>query len=169
MQNAVIYYDETFSPVARYDTLRGVLAVAVLERLKLHQFDMKTAFLCSTVQKAVHVRQPEGFDDGSGRVCKIKRSLYGLKQAPRCWNKRFVDSMKDQKLEVSTAGPCLLLRQRNCKKLIVAINVEEELIAGSEESEIDVFIDQLHRKITTGTLSYFLEMPTEQRKDGIFV
>jgi hypothetical protein len=52
------------------------------------------------------------------------------------------------------------VRQRNGKKLIVAINVDAELIAGSEESEIrvDVIIDQLQRKITTGTLSYFLEM-----------
>ena len=41
-------------------------------------------------------------------------------------------------------------------KVIVAISVDD-LIAGSEESEVGVFIDQLHRKITMGTLSYFLE------------
>ncbi|CAI7730824.1 unnamed protein product [Closterium sp. NIES-53] len=29
--------------------------------------------------------QPEGFDDGSGRVWKLKKALYGLKQAPRQW------------------------------------------------------------------------------------
>ena len=46
------------------------------------------------------MRQPEGFDDGSRRVFKHKRSLYGLKQAPRRWNKRFVDSMKNQRLIV---------------------------------------------------------------------
>jgi hypothetical protein len=45
----------------------------------------------------------------------------------------------------------------------------DDLIEGSEESEVGVFIDQLHRKITMGTLSYFLEMHIEQRKDGIFV
>jgi len=43
------------------------------------------------------MRQPEGFDDGSGRVCKLKRRLYGLKQAPRCWNQRFVDFMKKRR------------------------------------------------------------------------
>ena len=42
---------------------------------------------------------------------------------------------------------------------------------GSNESEIDVFIDQLHCnfKITTDTLRNFLGMQTEQRQDGIFV
>ena len=77
--------------------------------------------------------------------------------------------MKDQRLIVSTVDPCLLVRQRNGKKVIVAISVDAKLIAGSEESEIDVIIDQLHCKIVTGTLSYFLEMWIEQRKDGIFV
>ena len=42
------------------------------------------------------MRQPEGFDDSSSRVCKFKQSLYGLKQAPRCWNQRFVDFMKKE-------------------------------------------------------------------------
>ena len=60
------------------------------------------------------------------------------------------------------------MRQRNGKKVIVANSVDY-LIAGSEENEVDVFINQLHRKITMGTLSYFLEMQIEQRKDVIFV
>jgi len=60
------------------------------------------------------------------------------------------------------------VRQRNGKKVIFAISVDD-LIAGSEEIRIDVFIDQLHRKITMGTLSYFLEIQVEQSKDGIFV
>ena len=46
------------------------------------------------------MRQPEGFEDGSRWVCKLKRSLYGLKQGLMCWNKRFVDSVKNQRLIV---------------------------------------------------------------------
>ena len=83
------------------------------------------------------MRQTEWFDDGSGRVCKLKRSLYGLKQAPRCWNQRFVDFVKKQRQKVCTADPCLFVRQRNCKKIIVAIYVDDGLITGSDECEID--------------------------------
>ena len=63
------------------------------------------------------------------------------------------------------------MRQHNGKKLIVVIYVDDGLIARSDESEIDVFMDQLRRnfKIMMGTLSNFLEMQPEQRHDGIFV
>jgi len=42
---------------------------------------------------------------------------------------------------------------------------------GSDESEIDVFIDQLrcNFKVTMGTLSNFLGIQIEQRQDGILV
>ena len=86
-QEQGIDYDETFSPVARYETVRTLLAVAASKNMKLKQFDVKTAFLYSELEEEVYLEQPEGFDDGSGRVCRLKRSLYGLKQAPRCWNK----------------------------------------------------------------------------------
>jgi len=78
------------------------------------------------------MRQPKGFEDGSGRVCKLKRRLYGLKQAPKCWNQRFVDFMKKQRLKVSTADPCIFVHQHNGKTLIVAIYVDNDLIAGSD-------------------------------------
>ena len=51
-----------------------------------------------------------GFDDGSVRVCRLKRSLYGLKQAPWCWNKQFINFMKKDGLKNSTLYPCLFYR-----------------------------------------------------------
>jgi len=61
------------------------------------------------------MRQPEGFDDGSGRVCKLKRSLYDLKQAPRCWNQQFVDFIKKWGLKISPVGPYLFVCQRKTR------------------------------------------------------
>jgi hypothetical protein len=76
-----------------------VLAVVALERLELSQFDVKMAFLYGTLQEEVYVRQPEGYGDDSGRVCKLERSLYVLKQAPRGWIQQFVDFMKKKRLK----------------------------------------------------------------------
>ena len=38
-------YDETFSPVARFESIRTVIALAAKYGLKLHQMDVTTAFL----------------------------------------------------------------------------------------------------------------------------
>ncbi|GJP38829.1 hypothetical protein CLOM_g23236 [Closterium sp. NIES-68] len=37
------------------------------------------------IEAETYMEQPEGYNDGSGRVWKLKKALYGLKQAPRQW------------------------------------------------------------------------------------
>lgn len=92
-QREGIDFNETFSPVARFDTIRTVLSIAANERLELAQFDVKTAFLNGVIEENIYMDQPEGFEDDTDRVCKLHRSLYGLKQSPRCWNEKFRDVM----------------------------------------------------------------------------
>ncbi len=112
VQRQGIDYEETFSPVARYETIRILLAVAAAFGMKLAQFDVKTAFL-NGVLEDVYMEQPEGFEDNTERVCYVKKSLYGLKQAPRCWNKRFEKFMKNAGFKNSNADPCLFYRKRD--------------------------------------------------------
>ncbi|GJP85007.1 hypothetical protein CLOP_g15044 [Closterium sp. NIES-67] len=45
--------------------------------------DIVTAFLNGVLEEETYMEQPEGYNDGSGRVWKLKKALYGLKQAPR--------------------------------------------------------------------------------------
>ena len=81
-------YDETFSPVVRFESLRTLLALAVQDGLCVQQLDITTAFLNGELQEEVYMEQPECFmvRGKEGLVCKLKHSLYGLQQAPRCWN-----------------------------------------------------------------------------------
>ena len=50
-QKEGIDYEETFSPVARYTSIRSVLALAAVMKWKIHQMDVKTAFLNGVVEK----------------------------------------------------------------------------------------------------------------------
>ncbi|CAI5991678.1 unnamed protein product [Closterium sp. NIES-64] len=78
-------YDETFAPVGSYVTLRIFLSIVAVLDLNLMQLDMKNAFLQSKLDRVLYMSQPDYFNDGSGRVCKLLKSLYGLKQSPLLW------------------------------------------------------------------------------------
>ena len=77
-------YDETFTSVARMESIRILLALAC--HLK-YQMDVKTAFLNGFLKEDVYMAQPKGFIDPHflDHVLYLKKALYGLKQAPRAW------------------------------------------------------------------------------------
>jgi hypothetical protein len=85
-QKEGIDYEEKFAPVARYTSIRTIIALAAKMKWKLHQMDVKTAFLNGVI-KEVYIEQPQGFEveDRKTHVCKLKKALYRLKQAPRAW------------------------------------------------------------------------------------
>eukprot|EP00253_Pinus_taeda_P024044 PITA_24044 len=57
-----INYDETFSPVARYSPTRSMLALSTQMGWKIHQMDVKTAFLNDKIEEEVYIKQAEGFE-----------------------------------------------------------------------------------------------------------
>ncbi|GAU26945.1 hypothetical protein TSUD_06170, partial [Trifolium subterraneum] len=96
-----IDYDEVFAPVARWDTIRTILAIAALRGWYVYQLDVKSAFLHGELNEEVYVEQPLGYQkERKELVYKLKKSLYGLKQAPRAC--LYVDDLiftgNDQKL-----------------------------------------------------------------------
>jgi hypothetical protein len=59
-QKEGIDYEETFAPVARLEAIRIFLAFSVAKGFKLHQMDVKSAFLNGVLEEEVYVRQPLG-------------------------------------------------------------------------------------------------------------
>ncbi|CAB4023016.1 Hypothetical predicted protein, partial [Paramuricea clavata] len=55
-------YDETFSPVVRFESIRTVIALSVQKGLKLHQVDVTAAFLNGELEDEVYVKQSEGLE-----------------------------------------------------------------------------------------------------------
>jgi hypothetical protein len=56
-------YDETFSPVVKFSTVRTVLFIALSRDWTIHQLDVKNAFLHGTLTETVYCSQPTGFVD----------------------------------------------------------------------------------------------------------
>nr|GEX62931.1 copia protein [Tanacetum cinerariifolium] len=89
-QQEGIDYDETYTLVARLESIRILLAYTCALDFKLFQMEVKSAFLNGFINEEVYVAQPPGFIDFEkpDHVYKVKKALYGLKQAPKAWYDR---------------------------------------------------------------------------------
>lgn len=98
-QREGVDYREVFAPVARWDTIRTVIAVAALKGWCVYQLDVKSAFLHGELSETVFVDQPQGYQRKGleGKVYKLKKALYGLKQAPRAWYSKIEAYFKKEK------------------------------------------------------------------------
>ena len=138
-QEAGLDYDEVFAPVARYSSIRSVLAIANKLDLEVHQMDVKTAFLNGDLENEIYMEQPEGYVDReqSEMVCKLRKSLYGLKQSARCWNITMDRFLKVSGYKQSTADPCIYSKSeckagKNQSLMIIALYVDDIVLATND-------------------------------------
>ena len=74
-------FGETFAPVAKFNTIRVILAIEATMGLEIHQMDVKTVFLNDKLDVVIYMEQLEGLVQ-KGRehfVCKLKKLFYRLK------------------------------------------------------------------------------------------
>eukprot|EP00253_Pinus_taeda_P005063 PITA_05063 len=53
-------YDESFSPISKYTTIRSIVSIASSMGWNLHEIDVKTAFLNGVIEEEVYREQPQG-------------------------------------------------------------------------------------------------------------
>jgi hypothetical protein len=137
-------YTETFSPVVRLETIRAILAIAPKERLKIQQMDVKGAYLNGVLNERVYMRQPEGYDDGTGRVCLLQKTLYGLKQSGREWNKEFDGKLKKFGFNRLCSDPCSYRRRDETGHTeIITVWVDDLLLFASSTERMNITKDEL--------------------------
>ena len=132
-QQEGIDYEETFSPVARYTTIRSIIAIANQLDLELHQMDVATAFLNGTLKEEIFMKQPEGYakKNKENLVCKLQKSIYGLKQASRCWYNTMHNFLKELDYKQCSSDTCLYTKQVGANFVIIALFVDDLLIASN--------------------------------------
>ena len=135
-----IDYHETFAAVSRVDSVRCIVASAVLRGWKLHQFDAITAFLHGDVDSSIYMELPEGFEE-PGYVCRLRCSLYGLKQAPRIWYQCVHRVLASHGSIMAQSDNCVFY-QSDC---VVCVYVDDFLVAAASTHEIE----QVQRALQT--------------------
>lgn len=108
-QRKAVDYNEIFSPVIKYKTIRFILALVVQFNWELEQLDIKIVFLHGELEDDIYMSQPQGFEE-KGKldfVYKLQKSLYGLKQSHWQWYIRFDTYVLKISFRISEYDHCL--------------------------------------------------------------
>ena len=140
-------YDETFTPVVTFESVRTVISLAAQHGLQLHQMGVTTAFLNRDLQDVVYMKQPEGFEVKGKEelVCKLNRSIYALKQSPRCWNTVQDNKLKKMGFVQTTGDPCVYITSVG-EMCIILLHVDDLLLACKSEERMAEIKEELAKQ-----------------------
>ncbi len=149
-QREGVDFSETFASVVKPMSYKAIFALAAALDWELEQMDVKTAFLYGNVEETICVTQPTGFETGGkGKVCKLKKALYGLKQSPRFWYNTHSTFLKELLgFEPIAADYSVFINGTT----IIAIYVDDILLAGLDKKEIQRIKDKLRERFEMSDL-----------------
>ncbi|KAJ0576790.1 putative RNA-directed DNA polymerase [Helianthus annuus] len=174
-QQPGIDFQETFAPVARFETVRIMLSVAASMGWLVHQMDVKSAFLNGELNEEIYVEQPEGFviPGKEGMVYKLFKALYGLKQAPRAWYSKIDGYFMKHGFNRSSNEATLYTRKDGAGNIIyVCLYVDDIICTASSDKLILEFKEGMKNEFEMtdlGTMKQFLGLEVQQTQDGIFL
>eukprot|EP01038_Epipyxis_sp_PR26KG_P014695 gene14695-19743_t len=162
---------DTYAPVARLTTLRIVYALTVMLDLSIAGMDVDAAFLNADLHENLYIKAPVGTKSlPKGYVYKLLKALYGLKQAPKEWNVRLNDFLVNTCCFTRlNTEHCLYISNNDNGYIIVAIYVDDLIVAYSNTTLLKSFKDNLTREYKIrdlGTLDRALNMEITRTNDG---
>ena len=149
-QTEGIKYSDTFAPTSKPETFKILLALSAIENFFLKQMDVKAAYLHPKINEEVYLEQPKGFEkldnNGNKLVCKLKKSIYGLKQAAKNWYQELSTFLIQQFLREESTITVFFQKNKKIDKLYVLTWVDDLVIAGNSQNEIDKLKSSLESK-----------------------
>ena len=147
-QQQGIDYTETFAPVAKFSSIRSLLALAAHYDLEVHQMDVKTAFLNGDLEEDIYMVQPEGFvvKGKEAWMCKLNKSLYGLKQASRAWYQKMDQALQNLEFIRLYADPCINVLRTSELVIFLSLYVDDLLLVSNSLENLSHLKQQLSKK-----------------------
>jgi hypothetical protein len=154
-------FDQTFAPVAMFESIRILLAYATHHSFKLYQMDVNSAFLNGPIKEEAYLEQAHGFksEEYANHVYKLHKVLYGFKQAPRAWYECLRDFLIENCFRIGKVDSTLFTRKMG-KDLFVCQLYVDDIIFGCTNK---LFCDEFSKIMTDrfkmsmmGVLKFFL-------------
>ena len=166
-------FNETFSPVVKFKSIRVLTALAAHHKMMMYQDDVPTAFLKGTLKEEIYMHQVPGFKEGApDEVLRLNKTLYGLKQSPREWFFVINSFLKSHGFHQTISDPCIYSRKTEKGITFIGVYVDDVVTCGTCQDEVDSFRQELrqHFQITEGgPLEWYLGISFDQSKGYITI
>ena len=115
------------------------------------------------------MEQPPGYvaQGESSEVCLLKKAIYGLKQSPCAWFHKFSQLLFSYGFVSTVSDPTVMRKRTPHGCVILAVYVDEIIITGSDDAEVDATKAYLAQHFVTRDLSpprYFLGLEITYRQ-----
>lgn len=168
--------DECYSPVVSKDSLRLFLSLCAAQGLRVHQADVKAAFLQSPLSENIFMKPPPGYpsvdDNGEEIVLELSKAVYGLKQASASFWGALNEHLTVMGFTSVTGDPCLFKKTLSNGKTMYAVTYIDDISYGVPDQEsADAFLEELRSRfvIEEGEgkpISWLLNMKVVQDLDA---
>lgn len=182
-QQPGVHFNETFAPVARMSSIRLLMSIAARLKMKIHQFDVATAYLNGNLSENIYMEPPKQLaealrriansndpnlvakaktmlqDLNNNKICKLNKSLYGLKQAGRNWNQKLDQTLKNFGAIPCVSDSCVYRLGQGEDKTLIITYVDDLIIMSTKENNILKFKNKIMQEFETnylGEISYCL-------------
>ena len=149
--------------MAKFTTVRIMLAIATHFDWEVEQMDVKTAILYPEIEEEVYIKMPEGYklfyakDQNAEGIAKLIKTLYGLRQSPRAWFKVLVRLFCSKGFSRSNEDSSLYISGDLISLIFVADIV---LFSKNKEAicEAKGWLSEAFKMVDVGSLKLFLGM-----------
>lgn len=170
-QKPGIHFHETFAPVTRLSSIRLLTSIATRMGMELQQFDIASAYLNGELKEIIYMEVPKQLQNAlklihdiegisvlgqkadkmlkelrsGNKVCLLKKALYGLRQAGKSWHTKLDQILKKYGATPTTADPCLYYVVDGGELTLIAVYVDDIMIASKSRDRIDNFEKELSK------------------------
>jgi hypothetical protein len=152
-----VHYEETFSPVVAWSTVRFMLTLSEVYNWHARQIDFVLAFPQADVKTDIYMNVPEKFRVDNGKlvldesaphpskqsnVLKLIKNIYGLADASLTWHMHLKKGLLDFGFQQSQVDPCLFFKGN----LLFVLYVDDGVVLTPNKGEADALISDLKQR-----------------------
>ncbi|RVW51678.1 Retrovirus-related Pol polyprotein from transposon RE1 [Vitis vinifera] len=182
-------YQETFAPVAKLNTIRILLSLAVNQDWCLQQLDIKNAFLNGDLEEEVYMEIPPGFEESMAKNQNLKKYLSEEFEVKDLGNLKYFLGM-----EVARSRKGIVVSQRKyildllketgmlgCKPIDTPMDSQKKLGIEKESTPVDrgryqrlvgrlIYLSHTRPDIgfAVSAVSQFMHSPTEEHMEAVY-